>query len=119
MKLRAGGIVDSDDFERGWLVNRLIGKHGDGDEESAPAATSRRKSTNRWGARGISVSADDHIHDVDGQGSEAAQPLTDPNVFEDELTDDEEDAPPRREQQGEASDDHNVPSDPWAEDDRK
>src|ERR1700753_1265695 len=28
VKLRAGGIVDADDMERGWIVGRLVGKRG-------------------------------------------------------------------------------------------
>src|SRR5207245_7405798 len=38
VKLRHGGVVDSEDLSRGWLVSRLIGrKSGDFDEEEAPA----------------------------------------------------------------------------------
>jgi hypothetical protein len=70
VKLRYGGIVDADDIRRGWLLNRIFGnKHFEAaeqeDEESAPAlggdenghAPSQRRS--KWGARGISISADD------------------------------------------------------------
>jgi ER lumen protein retaining receptor len=42
----------------------------------------------RWGARGISVSADEGVL----ASSEDARPLADPDAFEDDLTDD--DAPP-------------------------
>ncbi|CAK7208514.1 hypothetical protein SCUCBS95973_000128 [Sporothrix curviconia] len=84
VKLRNGGVVDADDIRQGWLLRRIFGKHidhahdGADDEESAPAlgGDSRRNggfggargggrggaagaSNNKWGARGISVSADD------------------------------------------------------------
>ena len=67
VKLRNGGVVDSDDLSRGFLVSRVLGRGDAGleDEERvglddssrrniAPAA---RKGAN-WGVRGISVSAD-------------------------------------------------------------
>ncbi|KAF2404095.1 hypothetical protein EJ06DRAFT_503100 [Trichodelitschia bisporula] len=97
VKLRAGGIVDEEDLGRGWLVGRLVGKHADLDEEGALASNGLRIGGNapaparkhgRWGARGISVSADD---DVQG---DSTQPLTDPNAFEDDLSDDDPDAVP-------------------------
>jgi len=93
VKLRAGGVVDSDDLGRGWLVGRIAGKHSDLDEEEgtpalAPGANDYNRPTQRWGRRGISVSADEDV--LEG---EDAQPLADPTAFEDELTDDE-DAPP-------------------------
>lgn len=77
VKLRNGGVVDADDMRRGWLLNRIFGKHVDvepDDEESAPAlgrsagggdgsqGSARRPGTRpKWGSRGISVSADDGI----------------------------------------------------------
>ncbi len=88
VKLRNGGIVDADDIRRGWLLNRIFGKHLDregDDEESAPALGSNgnangnggsRAPRAKWGARGISVSADDTTleqeradgdHNVDGK----------------------------------------------------
>lgn len=87
VKLRGGGVVDSDDLRRGWLVGRLVGKHSDLedlDEEEAPGATGSGSSSNKrgWGRRGISVSADQ------GLRGEDAQPLTNPDAFED-LDDDE------------------------------
>jgi ER lumen protein retaining receptor len=100
VKLRQGGVVDSDDLSRGWLVGRILGrKSGDFDEEEAPAVGGRngaaRRGPGRWGARGISVSADEDVHDARkkrGQGEES-EPLTDPNAFEDDLDDDDEDIP--------------------------
>ena len=68
VKLRNGGIVDADDLRRGWLLNRIFGKHVNEqaeDEESAPALGGegpvRRGGRPKWGSRGISVSADDGI----------------------------------------------------------
>lgn len=77
VKLRNGGIVDADDLSRGWLIHRIFGKrvdanNSDDDEESAPALGRGNQSSNRgvggrpkWGARGISVSADDGVLDVE------------------------------------------------------
>jgi ER lumen protein retaining receptor len=90
VKLRAGGIVDSDDLSRGWIIGRIAGKQRLLDEEdpSAPGDEHQesRPKANRWGNRGISVSADDTLHDIE---DEDARPLTDPNAFEDEISDDE------------------------------
>jgi hypothetical protein len=99
VKLRAGGVVDSDDLARGWLVGRFT-KHHDLDEEEEPAlgrsndenSNSNARANNKWGRRGISVSADEGVHDMHPDNEEARKPLTDPQAFED-LTDDE-DAPP-------------------------
>jgi hypothetical protein len=110
VKLRAGGIVDSDDLSRGWLVSRIIGRksldfddvEGGAVGNGARARGSRtgagagagnegeRHATaaHRWGARGISVSADDgvaeegrplHRGDEDG--------LAAPEAFEDDDAD--------------------------------
>ncbi|KAI9849397.1 MAG: hypothetical protein M1838_000170 [Thelocarpon superellum] len=86
VKLRGGGIVDSEDLSKGWLVSRIIGtKHVDHGDEEAPAADgadSRPKPAGRWGARGISVSADEGVVDVlsKKQASSTREPGT-----EDEL----------------------------------
>ena len=68
VKLRNGGVVDSDDLSRGFLVSRVLGR-GDAlvdDEERNPVDgagnTSRAGAPQKrgnWGPRGISVSADD------------------------------------------------------------
>ncbi|KAI9838884.1 MAG: hypothetical protein M1819_004092 [Sarea resinae] len=85
VKLRAGGVVDSDDLSRGWLISRILGhKHNeledeetthaldedDEDDESGRRAASRRttSSSGRWGARGISVSADHGLPDTPSRG---------------------------------------------------
>lgn len=70
VKLRNGGVVDSDDLSRGWLLRRLLGRHGGSlDEEDRagneiPAEHPRDSSRGKWGARGISVSADDETGDA-------------------------------------------------------
>jgi hypothetical protein len=79
VKLRRGGIVDSDDIRRGWLLRSVFGNKAvvgsvdeDEDEESSPAlgngnsngrpsAPPRTESRAKWGARGISVQADDSV----------------------------------------------------------
>lgn len=69
VKLRNGGVVDSDDLSRGWLLRRLLGRQGESlDEEDItsnenPAEAPRTSSRGKWGARGISVSADDETED--------------------------------------------------------
>ncbi|KXJ91449.1 ER lumen protein retaining receptor-domain-containing protein [Microdochium bolleyi] len=76
VKLRNGGIVDADDMNRGWLLNRIFGNRrfqandNDGDEESAPALGGRGQDAgagnarrSKWGSRGISISADDTTYE--------------------------------------------------------
>ena len=72
VKLRNGGIVDSDDLSRGFLVSRVLGR-GDvitDDEERGPTERAgdngpgtAPKKTGNWGPRGISVSADEEVMD--------------------------------------------------------
>lgn len=100
VKLRQGGVVDSEDLGRGWLVGRLaaIGRKStdnfDHDEESAHP--SRDAQPNKWGRRGISVSADEGVLDAPKRKGAVdrdseTQPLADPAAFEDDESD--EDAP--------------------------
>lgn len=70
VKLRGGSVVDSDDLRKGWLVNRVIDPRGGANEEDTESQPDghadtqpRPPSNNRWGARGLSVSADDTLHD--------------------------------------------------------
>jgi hypothetical protein len=73
VKLRDGAVVDADDLRRGWLLQRIFGKHIDSepvDEESRPGlavgGSTRRAGGGtraKWGSRGISVSADDGVLD--------------------------------------------------------
>ena len=72
VKLRNGGVVDSDDLSRGFLVSRVLGG-GDAsiaDEERAPldgvksnGSVGAPQNGPNWGPRGISVSADEGAMD--------------------------------------------------------
>ena len=110
VKLRGGGVVDSDDLSKSFLVRRFISgrrsqDNNDDIAEEDEALAGQESGTIRpsaaaprggggggsnWGARGISVSADNtldhHHHHTDIDASEIA----DPAAFEDE-TDDEDD----------------------------
>ncbi|KAJ5551517.1 Protein-ER retention receptor [Penicillium sp. DV-2018c] len=68
VKLRNGGVVDSEDYGNSWLVNRVVNfrasrqsrdeeEHLQDDEEGLNGPPSH----NRWGARGISIAADDTL----------------------------------------------------------
>ncbi len=68
VKLRNGGVVDSEDLGRGYLVSRLLGRKDTSlDEEERPAFNGPDNNARappggrRWGARGISVSADEGV----------------------------------------------------------
>lgn len=74
VKLRHGGLVDSDDLRSGWLLRSVLGHKAvsggvedEEDEESSPALgrsdrpASGRTGNSNWGSRGISVSADDGV----------------------------------------------------------
>ncbi|OTB05614.1 hypothetical protein M426DRAFT_319600 [Hypoxylon sp. CI-4A] len=84
VKLRGGGVVDADDIRRGWLLNRIFGNRRfqaaeADDEESAPAlgrngngggngaSAARKPRSSKWGARGISISADEGVIDHERQ----------------------------------------------------
>ncbi|KAI9698265.1 MAG: hypothetical protein M1820_007535 [Bogoriella megaspora] len=113
VKLRGGGIVDSEDLSRGWLVSRLLGRDrvdvedeetqpaGDGEHRRAMTGSTARSATmkapNKWGRRGISVSADDSLAEVNADTKAGTirgyadhdqsngNGLADPSAFEDEL----------------------------------
>jgi len=118
VKLRGGGVVDSDDLSKSFLVSRIIGRGSRADREDEDAAEENGvlggqengvvrppSGTRNWGARGISVSADDTLPERQGahqQGSYAdsaaadrdAQ-MIDPARFADEDGEGEDaDAPP-------------------------
>ena len=69
VKLRNGGVVDSEDLTRGWLVSRLLGRgrdsfdEEDGNAENAVANGITKTARGSWGARGVSVSADEQVLD--------------------------------------------------------
>ncbi|KAL9084498.1 MAG: hypothetical protein Q9159_005194 [Coniocarpon cinnabarinum] len=96
VKLRGGKVVDGDDLSQSWLVKRLIGrKDRSGDEdgvhdEYAHAERGQRQHDS-WGARGISISADQQLTDRDSANER--EPLADPNLFEDEPGSNEEHLP--------------------------
>ncbi|CAE7031781.1 hypothetical protein P3342_006694 [Pyrenophora teres f. teres] len=101
VKLRQGGVVDSDDLGRGWLVGRFVGRKSmdyDYDEETGGQRNDAVQPGNNWGRRGISVSADDDVEGAPkrkslqgGNSGPESEPLADPAAFEDESDDD---APP-------------------------
>lgn len=104
VKLRHGGVVDSEDLGRGWLVGRFVGRKSvdfDFDDETENARREEAgRPKNAWGRRGISVSADEGVHDAprrkspgNGNADPESQPLTDPAAFEDDDSDDGLDAP--------------------------
>ncbi|PWY73812.1 hypothetical protein BO94DRAFT_235358 [Aspergillus sclerotioniger CBS 115572] len=83
VKLRNGGVVDSEDFRSSWLVNKVLNfrQRRSADEEQnlneedmddEGVVDGDRPRNNRWGARGVSVSADDtlenHRGDFSGTG---------------------------------------------------
>jgi len=104
VKLRGGGVVDSDDLSKSFLVRRFISGRRSQDnnddiaeedealagQESGTIRPSESRGGSNWGARGISVSADstlDHHHnhtDID------ASEIADPAAFEDETDDDDD-----------------------------
>jgi ER lumen protein retaining receptor len=98
VKLRRGGVVDSEDLGRGWIVGRFVGRKSvdfDFDEESAAPREEEARNTNKWGRRNISVSADEGVAGApkrkgpsDGNMDPESQPLADPAAFEDESDDD-------------------------------
>ncbi|KAK5678153.1 hypothetical protein LTS10_009323 [Elasticomyces elasticus] len=112
VKLRGGGVVDGEDLSKSFLVRRFIGNKRNAtdededdavDEEASLArqengtvpAPARRPSGRNWGARGISVSADDTLaeHDRATTASRGtAEGMADPAAFEDD--DDDADLPP-------------------------
>lgn len=76
VKLRNGGIVDSDDLSRGFLVSRVLGRgepNVDDEERGSVDGVSSNGSTGvptkggKWGPRGISISADEDMMDQAGQ----------------------------------------------------
>jgi ER lumen protein retaining receptor len=98
VKLRQGGVVDSEDLGRGWLVGRFVGRKSvdfDYDQEAAGQQAQDEPNNNKWGRRGISVSADEAVRDAPrnkrADMDPESQPLADPAAFEDE--DSDEDAP--------------------------
>ncbi|KAE8144917.1 ER lumen protein retaining receptor-domain-containing protein [Aspergillus avenaceus] len=74
VKLRNGGVVDSEDFSNSWLVNKVLNFRQrrsvdeeqnlrDDGAEDGREGDDARPTNNRWGARGISISADDTLNE--------------------------------------------------------
>lgn len=74
VKLRNGGVVDSEDFRNSWLLSKVLNfrQRRSTDEEQhlreeeaddSRDADGERPGSNRWGARGISISADDTVEE--------------------------------------------------------
>lgn len=67
VKLRNGGVVDSEDFSKSWLVNRVVNfrnRRASADEEQHLREDEEDvggPSNNRWGTRGVSIAADDTL----------------------------------------------------------
>jgi ER lumen protein retaining receptor len=103
VKLRGGGVVDADDMRKGWLVNRVMHPNGQMPEDDPEAGDvdvntngqAERPKVNRWGARGISISADDTLQDHD-KGKRVARgstPEAAPMMADDAFEDDDDDVP--------------------------
>lgn len=125
VKLRQGGVVDSEDLGRGWLVGRFVGRKSldfDFDEEAASTQGNNvTRPSNKWGRRGISVSADEGVEGAPsrngyarGNASPESQPLADPAAFEDES--DDETPPPANVSTSEDAHRSGVRSDEWNDD---
>ncbi|KAJ5487461.1 hypothetical protein N7530_001761 [Penicillium desertorum] len=72
VKLRNGGVVDSEDYGNSWLVNRVVNfraSRNSVDEEQRlrdeEEGVDSQPNNNRWGARGISIAADDTLESND------------------------------------------------------
>ena len=105
MKLRNGGVVDSDDIRQGLLVRRFLSKAGrrsfDEEDGAEGGPTSPAQNGRAWGARGISLSADDGVRENGNKKkAEREQGLTDPRAFEDDDYDDDPDLGPEEEDSG-------------------
>lgn len=85
VKLRNGCLIDSEDFQKSWVIGSLFSRvTGSVDEERPLDNDTRgivngrryRTAANRWGARGISVSADDPVEEDLSGGSPDGQAHT-------------------------------------------
>ncbi|EXJ87232.1 hypothetical protein A1O3_04191 [Capronia epimyces CBS 606.96] len=104
VKLRGGTVVDTDDLRKGWLVDRVINhavQEGEEDAEAGPEepnGPAQPPKANRWGRRGISISADDTLHEHDKSKNGASKPSIseeDPILDDDDAfaSDGEDDVP--------------------------
>ncbi|ETN37602.1 uncharacterized protein HMPREF1541_07224 [Cyphellophora europaea CBS 101466] len=109
VKLRGGGVVDSDDLRKGFLVHRALdhtgGRASVEDPEAQDAvddgAQPKPPNANRWGARGVSITADDTLdqhHSKKSNSNTNGSPSESSGMFDDEgeddfLNDHDDDAP--------------------------
>ncbi|OAP64161.1 hypothetical protein AYL99_00133 [Fonsecaea erecta] len=108
VKLRGGGIVDAEDLRKGWLVNRVINPARQAPEQDPEAGDEesngqpQQPNVNRWGPRGISISADDTLqdHDKGKRASKSSMPEANPMLEDDAFVSDEEDDVPRLDEPG-------------------
>ncbi|MCJ1442904.1 MAG: hypothetical protein MMC23_003401 [Stictis urceolatum] len=105
VKLRNGAVVDADDLGRGFLVSKVLGRADRSfDEENRPEG-----GQGNWGARGISVSADeettgsrpkppakDRPAGSDDRPEESRGMLSNPDAFEDNDSDVDDTLPQSR-----------------------
>ena len=97
VKLRNGGVVDSEDLSRGWLLSRLLGRQGgsldEEDRNGNATNASRTPGRGKWGVRGISISADDDVQDpwhIETGVSPPRDSKSKPTGFSEILEDDED-----------------------------
>ena len=106
--------MDAQDYRRGWFIGRIIGDNvrvdTDDDEESGPAlgddghGQTGRSARPKWGARGISVSADEGVfeheplnrpegegEDLDDEPMDPDAKMRDPDDLAKALDDDDDD----------------------------
>lgn len=103
VKLRGGGVVDGDDLSKSYLVRRFIGRQSTSndddiaDEDAGLAGQEsggvRPRGGRNWGARGLSVSADDTLVEHHGHADRDAQ-MVDPSHFEDDYEEEDTKAKP-------------------------
>ena len=102
VKLRNGGVVDSDDLRKSWVVGRMLGgrvSHSI-DEEDRPddvhdgngEDASQGARHNRWGTRGVSVAADDSLQEHSSRPKNSTPGHDDQfgDILEDEDDDEDE-----------------------------
>ena len=103
VKLRGGSVVDADDLRKGFLVSRVLNQGRESQDEDAEAQPDGhaddqpRPNANRWGQRGVSVSADDTLHGHAKKGKTNPDPSAESTAMLDNddafLSDEDDDAP--------------------------
>lgn len=111
VKLRGGGVVDSDDLRKGFLVHRALdhttGRESLEDAEAQDGAAAgeqpgQQSRNSRWGARGVSIAADDTLDQhhskkdrsaANGAASESTGMFEDADDDDDFMHDNDDDAP--------------------------